>query len=312
MSRSATGRNPIIEITEAGKKGQISFVLSKTDPSIANSLRRVMIAEVPTMAIDIVEIENNTSVLNDEFIAHRLGLIPLTSSRAERFAYTRECTCDGRCPLCTVEFVLNVSCTDELTRDVTSSDLQLANANEADVIPVDQSAMDDRLDTGQAADSGAGILIVKLRKGQELKLKAFAKKGVGKEHAKWSPGCGITFQYEPDIRLNLPRLEELNSAQKQEFVKSCPTKVYKYNDAQHQVEIEDVMKCTYCNECKKKAITFGPKFGDVVSITQKQDRFHFTVETTGALKPEEIVLSALGAIKDKLTNIQTHLHESSF
>lgn len=89
MSRpSVTGRNPTIEITDV-KKGQISFVLSRTDPSIANALRRVMIAEVPTMAIDIVEVENNTSVLNDEFIAHRLGLIPLTSSRADRFSYTR-------------------------------------------------------------------------------------------------------------------------------------------------------------------------------------------------------------------------------
>jgi hypothetical protein len=38
----------------------ISFVLSNTDLSVANSLRRIMIAEVPTMAIDLVEIENNT------------------------------------------------------------------------------------------------------------------------------------------------------------------------------------------------------------------------------------------------------------
>jgi len=306
MSRqSGTGRNPTIEITDVSKKGQISFVLKNTDTSIANALRRVMIAEVPTMAIDIVEIENNTSVLNDEFIAHRLGLIPLTSSRAERFAYTRECTCDGRCPVCTVEFSLNVSCADELTRDVTSNDLRLVNTNEADVVPVDQSAME-----GEGEKSDNGILIVKLRKGQELKLRAFAKKGVGKEHAKWSPGCGLTFQFEPDIRLNYTRLEELTSAQKQEFVKSCPTKVYKYNEAQHQVEIEEAQKCTHCMECKKKAIAFGPKFSDVVSIAQKQDRFHFTVETTGALKAEEIVLNALGAIKDKLTNIQTHLHES--
>ena len=90
MSRqSTTARNPKIDITDISKKGQISITLSNTDASIANALRRVMIAEVPTMAIDIVEIENNTSVLNDEFIAHRLGLIPLTSSRAERFAYSR-------------------------------------------------------------------------------------------------------------------------------------------------------------------------------------------------------------------------------
>jgi DNA-directed RNA polymerase II subunit RPB3 len=295
MSRSYA-RSPNIEILEI-KNDSITFVLAKTDTSIANALRRVMISEVPTMAIDLVEIENNTSVLNDEFIAHRLGLIPLTSSKVEKFTYTRDCACAERCPLCSVELRLHVKCTDEQTREVTSLDLI---SSDDDVVPVNLTAAHGEGNTD-------GILIVKLRKGQEIKLKAIAKKGVGKEHAKWSPGCGIAYQFEPEIRLNNSKMDELTDKQKDDFVKSCPSKVYRFNEVNRQVEIEDALKCTYCNECKKKAESFQKP--DLVHIKMKEDKFIFTVETTGSLHPEEIVLSALNNLKEKLTNVQTHLLE---
>lgn len=69
-------RFPKIAITSIAPH-EIKFILSETDTSMANALRRIMIAEVPTLAIDLVEIYENSSVLNDEYLAHRLGLIPI-------------------------------------------------------------------------------------------------------------------------------------------------------------------------------------------------------------------------------------------
>ena len=90
----------------------IKFELLNSDLSVANSLRRIIIAEIPTMAIDLVEVKENTSALHDEFIAHRLGLIPLTSQDVDRFAFCDKCTCNNVCPKCSATYKLQIVCTD--------------------------------------------------------------------------------------------------------------------------------------------------------------------------------------------------------
>lgn len=75
---------PIIKINNIDLN-TIRFELQNTDITVANALRRIIISEVPTMAIEIVEIKENTSALHDEFLAHRLGLIPLISIDADQF-----------------------------------------------------------------------------------------------------------------------------------------------------------------------------------------------------------------------------------
>jgi DNA-directed RNA polymerase II subunit RPB3 len=180
-----------------------------TDISMANSLRRVMIAEVPTLCIDVVQFEENSTVLQDEFIAHRLGLIPIRSNKQmgmEAWSYNHNCGCADICERCSVKFTLDCDF-NEMSRNrpgyqnkvailVTSNDLI---CSDPEVHTVNFSNDDDLQQTQGTTD---GIVIVKLGPGQRIKLQAIAKKGIAKEHAKWSPVATVSLKFDPIVKLN--------------------------------------------------------------------------------------------------------------
>ena len=187
-SASAEGkqRTPRVTVQEL-TDSTIRFVLEGTDTSMANALRRVIIAEVPTIAIDLVEVIENSSCLCDEFLAHRLGLIPLLSEKASEMEFPYDYAGDDESKT-DVSIDLRVKCVSDNTVDVTSDDLI---CNDDRVVPIDydpsrsaarggdpDAAMDANEDSSTAPDK-KGILIVKLRKNQELNLRCVARKGIG-------------------------------------------------------------------------------------------------------------------------------------
>jgi DNA-directed RNA polymerase subunit D len=132
-----------------------------------NAIRRLAISEVPTLAIDDVVILENSSVMHDEALAHRLGLVPLRT-QLDRFVMPEDCDCKSTlgCSKCRVLLMLDSEAT-EKTKIVTSGELL---SEDELVQPVSKE-----------------IPIVALAPTQKVKFEAYARMGIGKSHAKWQP-----------------------------------------------------------------------------------------------------------------------------
>mmetsp|Transcript_5686 Transcript_5686/g.7625 ORF Transcript_5686/g.7625 Transcript_5686/m.7625 type:complete len:100 (+) Transcript_5686:803-1102(+) len=96
---------------------------------------------------------------------------------------------------------------------------------------------------------------------------------------------------EPIVELDHDRLNQLSVEQKKTFVASCPRNVFSYDSMRQAVDIEDFNACNLCDECNKYATEQG-QLGSV-RLDEREEKFIFEVESTGALKPAHIVLKAI-------------------
>nr|XP_018261253.1 DNA-directed RNA polymerase II subunit RPB3 [Kwoniella dejecticola CBS 10117]OBR83411.1 DNA-directed RNA polymerase II subunit RPB3 [Kwoniella dejecticola CBS 10117] len=185
---------------------ETNFHLSGVELAYANSLRRVMLADVPTIAIDQVLFLQNTTPIPDEMLAHRLGLVPLISRGvAKGLRYTRDCECDEGCYYCMVTLKLKVTFRGadgekfmrvtsdmlEISPNLTDDDRQIMNNRDPELgVPV-----------GKGQPGVPPILLAKMGQGQEIDLVCKAYKGIAKHHAKWSPLSTVAFEYDPHNKL---------------------------------------------------------------------------------------------------------------
>lgn len=247
------------------------FVINGTSSSFVNALRRIILTEVPTMAIDEVIIVENSSVLHDEILALRLGLIPLKTD-LDSYNLPEECTCKSEfgCNLCRTTLMLDVEA-NENVRTVYSSDLVPENP---DVAPVNDK-----------------IPIVKLAPGQKIRLEAYARLGKGKVHAKWQPVSVCTYRYMPKISIDAARCDACGKC-----VEICPKKVFVKN--MKGIKVQDLMSCILCEDC----VSVCEKDPAAVNVSWDENAFIFDIESDGTLPLERVFSEAIKILEDKFSD----------
>lgn len=257
-----------IEILEKGDS-KIKFLVSDVRASFAGALRRIMISEVPTMAIEWVEFKKKNSVMPDEVFANRLGQIPLTYDR-KAYNLPSDCKCDGKgCSRCQVKLSLKK----KGPGMVYSGDLKSTDKSVRPTIDK--------------------IPILELFEDQELQFTATAQLGVGRDHSKWK-GAVVGYKNLPQIKINGIGKKDL-----EKFVDVCPRGVFKAKN--DKLVVTDPVKCILCMQC----VDASEK--DEIRVTPVEDAFVFNVESVSGLKPDEIVLLAAESLEKKMKSLQKAL-----
>lgn len=192
------------------------FVLNGTTSAYVNTIRRLIVNRVPTMAIDEITFIENGSALYDEILANRLGLVPLTTDLSSYFEKAK-CKCKGSgCARCQLKITLNKTgpCM------VYAGDLKSKDPKVKPVYPK--------------------MPIVKLLEGQSLKFEATAILSNGKEHTKFAPGLAY---YQGYPKFNIKASKNAKKA-----VEQCPKKILKLDGK--KLKVVDELKCDLCKACE--------------------------------------------------------------
>uniref|UniRef100_A0A0N5B736 DNA-directed RNA polymerases I and III subunit RPAC1 n=1 Tax=Strongyloides papillosus TaxID=174720 RepID=A0A0N5B736_STREA len=295
------------------EEGTIEFDLINVEAPIANTLRRVLIAEVPTMAIEKVMLYQNTSVIQDEVLCHRLGLLPIKAD-PRKFDWPgvkieginedcqdveEELPVDPKKHLV---FDFHVKCVESKVKSQVSSKGTTNYENE-----VVKSSKLVWHPIGNQLEEFAGdpprmvhddVIVAKLKGGQEIEAKLHCVKGIGRDHAKFSPVATASYRLLPTITLK----EDVYGDAAYKF-QGCFSE-----GVVDVVESERGPKAVVVNArndlCSRNVLRHD-EFKDIVELGRIKNHFIFSVESTGALKAEELVVEACKIIQWKAQGLKS-------
>jgi len=244
--------------------------------ALVNAVRRVILSDVPVMAVDFAYIYDNNTPIYDEMISHRLGLVVLSSEDAiERYRPPEECK--GREPGeegaedCYVRVDLQVEVPEDGSgRYVTAGELEISDPNVKPVYPETPIAY--------------------VGPGQRIHLVAYARLGRGREHGRWSPASLAALRYTPVVEI-------VGEASREciECLEAYPQVVEALEKGvRGELRLEGLKRTSglkYCSEgpCK-----------DALKVRYDPGVLFLEVETTGALSPERTLREAVNILEEKI------------
>lgn len=323
-----------VQIHDSTDPYDSTFSLIGLDASIANAFRRILIAEVPTIAIEDVYVTDNTSIIQDEVLASRLGLIPLTGSK-EGFDWMRwkrkptDEDLDAEDILTdynTVILKLDIDCRwaeggkEAYRKGEKDLDKLYRNHNvyARDLVYEPTGRQNQYFtDVGIIRPTNPDILIAKLRPGQSIHLQMHCCKGKGGDHAKFSPVATASYRLLPAIHI----LQPILGADAKKFARCFPRGVirldtvtkqeakkkgsgYEGHEGELKAVVNDPMKDTVSRECLRH-----DEFKDKVKLGRIKDHFIFHVESTGQFESEDLFLESVRLLKQKCQNAKNLMRE---
>lgn len=313
------------------------FELIGCDASFANALRRILLAEVPTVAIENVYMWNNTSIIHDEVLAHRLGMIPINVD-ARLFDPIEEG--DDSTDRNTLVFQLQVKCPSRRQAVAKAKKKKTdGNDDEENALTETEKSVLENTELDRAAFSAAkkeaiqtpgrpytlhlyskdmvwvpqgdqekrfpngirpvhdDILIAKLRPGQEIELEAHARYGLGQDHAKYSPVATAAYRLYTNVEI----LEPVYDEDAEQLAHLYEPGVFELIPAEVPGKRVTVKVVNPYACTMSRNFLRNPTLAKAIKMTRIPQHYIFSVESVGMHKPAVLVAEALKVLQQKCT-----------